>query len=188
MRRILITLAALAAVTSIADAQEPSFQPEIRPFIGAFVPTGSQRDDFRDATTLGLQGAIEFSKYFHVVATMGWTHGHAKFALADDLTYIWNYDAGAEFNALMNVGQDWLWRPFVGLGAGGRTYDYRADNVDGRTCTAAYAAVGTELQRRWLALRAEGRDYVNCFTSPLTGKKSTRNDVMLTLGVALHVW
>jgi hypothetical protein len=184
---IIAGFAAIAAARPLA-AQDDLFTAELRPFVGAFVPIGKQGDDFRSATMLGGQAAIELSRYAHFVTSVSWTYGHARFSgLADDLTFIWQYDAGAEFNLIGELTTDWVWRPFVGIGGGGRTYDYRAKGVDTRTCTAGYGAVGSELERGNIAVRFEARDYVTCFESPLTGRKSTRTDLGLTLGFAYHL-
>ena len=189
MRYGIIAIAALLALGSAANAQEDAaMRPEIRTFLGALIPTGDHRDDFKSATTLGVQGAIELSKYAHVVGSFAWSNGHAKFAsLSDDLTNVWHYDVGGEFNAYYDTDL-FVVRPFFGLGVGGRTYDYAASGQESRTCTTGYGALGAELQVGSVAVRTEGRDYINCFQSPISGRKSTRNDVMLTLGFAYHLW
>lgn len=187
MRFRLIALAAVVAIAPLS-AQDASVRPEIRPFVGALIPTGDHRSDFRTATTLGMQGALELSKYMHVVGTVAWTHGHTKFsAFSDDVTHVWHYDAGAEFNAYYDAG-GMLFRPFLGFGIGARTYDYKQVNQDSRTCSAGYAAIGSEFQVGSFGLRTEARDYLNCFRSPIDGRRSPRNDVMLTVGLAYHLW
>jgi hypothetical protein len=180
--------AALVSATAV-QAQEPAaLRPEIRPFVGAYIPAGALRNDFKAATMLGAQAALEVSDYVHFLGTVAWTHGHNKFAgFSKDLTYIWQYDVGVELNLIQEVGSSWWFRPFVGVGGGGRTYDYRAEEVGTRTCTAGYAALGTEMQRRNIAFRLEGRDYLTCFESPMTAKKTTRNDFGLAFGLAYHI-
>jgi len=124
----------------------------------------------------------------HVVGTVGWTHGHNKYAaFSDELTYICQYDLGAEFNLTRELGPSWTLKPFLGFGAGGRTYDDNAVNVGTTTCTAGYSALGSELQKG-VAFWFEARNYFTCFESPITAKKKTRNDVGLAFGVAYHVW
>jgi hypothetical protein len=188
MRYTRFALAALVLAQTLPAQRIDSFGPEIRPFVGAFVPTGGLRNDFKTATMVGAQAAWEWNDYVHLVSSLSWTHGHAKFAaLSEDVTEIWQFDVGGEFNAMHELGAQWLFRPFVGLGAGGRTYDYHALGVGTKTCTAAYGALGLEFQRSAVAFRAEGRNYATCFESPITGKKVTRNDVGLMLGFAYHV-
>ena len=182
----LVTAAVLVAHPLGAQGGE-LFDAELRPFIGAYVPAGEQRNSFRSATMLGIQAAVELSRWAHFVSNVSWTHAHAKLAaLSNDVTYIWQYDAGTEFNLLYAMDEDWLFRPFAGVGVGGRTYAYRAKGIGDRTCTAGYGAGGAEFQHVDLALRVESRAYVSCYESPLTGAKRTRNDFALTFGVAYH--
>lgn len=188
MRTILLVPAAMLAAATL-HAQERSRTPsaEIRPFAGVFVPVGAQRSDFKSASLVGGQGAIELNRHVHALATVGWTRGHNKF-YSDDLTHIWQYDVGAEFNLVRQIGYGWLFRPFVGTGAGGRTYDYKSSGAGSTTCLAGYGTLGSELQRNVVALRAEARNYLSCFESPTSGKKHTRNDLALSIGLAYHLW
>lgn len=187
MKGYRVILAALF-VTSTAAAQE-RIRPEIRPFVAAYLPAGALRNDFKSSKTLGAQAALEISPFMHVLGTIGWTHGHNKYmAFSKDLTYIWHYDVGAEFNITREWVPSWLIKPFVGAGAGGRTYDYKAENVGASTCTTGYTSLGSELQKGVVALRFEARNYFTCFKSPLASEKKTRNDVGLAFGVAYHVW
>jgi hypothetical protein len=183
-----ILIAAVVAAAPTLPAQQVAFfGPEVRPFIAAYLPEGGLGNDFKSATTLGAQAAYELSPNFHVLGSLGWTHGHNTYAaLDDDRTWIWQYDVGAELNLVRKLGDQWLLRPFGGLGAGGRTYDYRASSVGKNTCATGYASAGTELQRGILAWRFEGRGYLACFESPITGKKQTRNDYSLAFGAAWH--
>jgi hypothetical protein len=184
------TLSAFAALTISASAQTTGVTPgfEIRSFAGAFVPTGDMRNDFKTATTVGAQVAHEFSEHMHLLGSIAWTHGHNKFAnLTDDRTFIWQYDAGVELNLVREINDEWLFRPLIGAGVGARTYDYAAAGVGSNTCSAGYASVGSELQRGTVAVRLDARDYLNCFKSPFTGVKKTRNDVGLTLGLVYHI-
>jgi hypothetical protein len=188
MRTRMLTAAVLMVGSALgAQVTAPPLTPELRPFVGAYVPTGAMRDDFKAATMLGAQVALEVNRNFHVLGTAGWAHGHNKFGLGSDRTNIWQYDAGVEANLVRSLAATWLFRPFVGVGAGGRTYDYRVDGVKTQTCTAGYGTVGSELQTGAVALRVEARDYLTCFKSPLTGKNRTRNDLGLSLGVAYHL-
>jgi hypothetical protein len=173
-----------AAVSGQERWRQPS--GELRPFAGVFVPVGAQRSNFKSATMVGIQGAVEVNRYVHGVASVGWTHGHNRF-FVEDVTHIWQYDVGAELNAVSEMGWGWYFRPFVGAGAGGRTYDYRGVDANSTSCTAGYGSVGAEVQHNMVAFRAEARDYLSCFQSPITTLKRTRNDVGLTVGIAYHL-
>lgn len=189
MRSRMLLAAGLLLSASTVGAQDAPrrLTPEIRPFVGVFVPTGGLRDAFKSATTLGAQGAFELTRNVHLLGSVGWTHGHSKLVRGNDLTHIWQYDVGAEGNLVREMGGGWLFRPFLGAGAGARTYDYRAPGVGSRTCTAGYGSLGTEFQTGAMALRLEGRNYLSCYRAPLTGRNTTRSDLGLSLGVAYHL-
>lgn len=187
MKKLTFTLAALVTSAMVASAQEPGVRPEIRPFVGMYIPTGDQRDLFDDAAMFGVQGALELRPSFHLLGTFGWAPGQAKYAVPEDNVQILQYDAGLELNMVRALGENWLFKPFLGLGAGARTYLYEADNLKNRTCAAGYGALGAEFEFNRAAIRFEGRDNVFCFRSPLPDIKSkTRNDVGLSLGLAYH--
>ena len=178
----------LAAPMGAQTTARPTSGPEFRTFVGAFVPTGDQRSDFKDATLLGAQIAQEFSPWAHVLGSFSWTNSSNKFAtLNDHGTNIWQYDVGAEINSLHNITNEWFLRPFIGAGIGARTYDYKAASAPTKTCTSGYGSAGMEFQRFDGAIRLDVRDYLNCFENPITAKKSTRNDLGFSLGLVYHL-
>jgi hypothetical protein len=187
MKKLTVMIAALAATALAAQAQEPGLKPEIRPFVGMYVPTGDQRDLFENAAMYGLQAALEVRPNFHVLGTFGWVPTQTKYAAASDQAWILQYDAGMELDMVRPLGESWLWKPFLGLGAGARTYRYDDDDLGNQTCAAGYVALGTEFQYGRTAIRFEGRDNFYCYKSPLPNIDSkTRNDVGLSLGLAYH--
>jgi hypothetical protein len=183
-----MAIAAILLWSTTLPAQDRWRQPaaEVRPYAGVFLPVGALEADFKSATMVGVQGAVELNRHVHGVANVGWTHGHNRI-FTSDVTHIWQYDVGAEFNLVKPMGWDWYFRPFMGLGAGGRTYDYRRVAEKTTSCTAGYGSIGAEIQRNDVAFRAEARDYLTCFESPISGRKNTRNDIGLTFGLAYHV-
>ena len=189
MRYLAIGLitAALAAAPHLRAQQSTTVGAfEMRPVVGMFIPTGSMRNDFRDAMLVGFQGGFEFSSDIHVLLGGFWSRNDTHFrALPSRTADIWQFDAGAEFNLIKPMGRGWLFRPFLGGGAGLRTYDYEA--MGSNTCLAGYAAAGAEAQRFEGAIRMEARNYVTCYESPLTGSKKTRNDLGISLGFVYHV-
>ncbi len=181
----------LLGATSRIGAQqtETDLAMEVRPLVGVLIATGDRRKEFKDATTAGVEGAYERSSRFHLVVSVAWTHGHAKFgSLNNDLTHVWHYDAGFEVNALRHVDSTWLFRPFVGAGLGLRSYEYTATGMGSSMCNSGYGTAGAELQRHRIALRFEGRDYLSCFQSPITAEKRTVNDIRLSFGIAIHLF
>ena len=78
--------------------------------------------------------------------------------------------------------------PFVGLGLGGRTYDYRdLDAVDSKSNFVGYGALGGELGIGRVGVRLEARDNISGF-KPLTGDgdTKTRNDVTVAAGFTIR--
>ena len=188
-KTFVVTAALLVLGSTFASAQRASSPAvEVRPFAAAWVPMGAMREDFRDATTIGGQGAIELSDNWHMVGTVGWTYGKNRFAaIAKERTYIIHYDVGAEANLLYELANSWLVKPFGGLGVGARSYDYGVAAIGTMTCTSGYGGIGTELQRSVIALRVEARQYASCFESPVTGTKKTRTDGLYAIGFAYHI-
>lgn len=189
MRLHVASVAALLALVAVSPAgAQQRVRPEIRPFVGAYLPTGTLRDHFKTATTVGTQVAFEMSRNFHILGTVGWTNGHNKFAaMTNDATYIWQYDAGVELNLVQEFGDGWLFRPLIGAGGGARTYDYQEETVGTKTFAAGYGALGAELEKGVLAFRLEGRAYMTSFESPITAVKKTRNDIGVSFGLAYHL-
>jgi hypothetical protein len=187
MRRYLAVLAVLAVTVSAAPAQETVMRPEVRPFVGMYIPTGTQRDLFDDAAMFGVQAALELRPSFHLLGTFGYVPGQSKYTTLKNDVQILQYDAGFELNMVRALGNAWLFKPFLGLGGGARTYLYDNDALTNRTCAAGYGALGMEFEINRAALRLEGRDNVFCFRSALPNVKSkTRNDVVFALGLAYH--
>lgn len=185
-----IAVAGLLVAMSASQAQESQpIRLEVRPFAGRYLPTGTQGEDFKPAPTFGLQGALELSSNFHVLASLGWTDGQSKIgALIADGTQMLQYDLGLEVNGMRELGTHYLLRPFAGVGAGARRYSYKEPGIAASTSPAGYGAVGSELQRGSVALRLEARGYVSRFTMPLNPEKHFRNDMSVMFGLAYHIF
>lgn len=182
-----LIVTALAAIPQVRAQQSTTVGAfELRPMVGAFVPTGGMRNDFRDGVLVGAQGGFEFTEKVHLILGGFWSPNTTHFrTLSSRDADIWQFDAGAEFNLIKPMGRAWFFRPFAGAGAGIRTYDFKG--AGGNTCTAGYAALGAEAQRFEGAFRLEMRDNVTCFESPTTGMRTTRNDIGISFGFVYHV-
>lgn len=123
-----VAAALLTAVTALS-AQEPRAKPELRPFVGASIPTGTQRDLFNDAPIFGLQGAVELKPTLHLVGTFGWVPGQNAYVLTRDNVNIFQYDVGLERSMVRPLGGNWQFRPYVGISGGAPTYAYQADQL-----------------------------------------------------------
>jgi len=189
MRRTLILLAAVLALQApIVQAQ---VTPEVRPFAGAYIPTGDQADVLKSSFLVGIQAAVEVNEALHLLGTFGYaTPRPDRPAIGNDV-HIYQYDVGAELFRIIPFSDDrWSFRPFAGAGLGARTHDFKdRSDTDAQTYFAGYGALGAEIQHRRVALRIEARDYVTRFKGLLGNEAAVaRNDVMLGAGVAFHVW
>ena len=75
--RTAIAKAAMLAVaaltlTTTANAQQINTRFEVRPFVGALVPTGDNREVFKDAFLTGFSPAYRVQEHVAVVGTFGW--------------------------------------------------------------------------------------------------------------------
>jgi hypothetical protein len=187
MKSVAVVLALLVAVATALPAQARKSTPEIRAFAGALIETGAQHDLFSDAPMFGLEGAMELRPTVHMVASFGWAPTQATYPFVNNNVSIFQYTLGIEAGLARPVYGERTFKPFLSLGAGGRTYAYAEPSVSDKTCTAGYGAAGAELQVAATAVRLEFRDNVYCYESPIAGQSTeTRNDIGLAVGVVHH--
>lgn len=189
----------LAAATGLAllifagpvAAQAPSpggGAIELRPYVGAFIPTGDQRDLLQDGVFAGLQASYRILPQLAITGTLGWSPSEDRITSGRPTLDVYQYDLGAEARASgWKRGETWEFTPFAGLGVGGRTYDYRDLGVGSTTNIAGYGALGGEFGFGRIGVRLEARDYVSGF-KPLTGSgdSETRNDVTIAAGLTVR--
>jgi hypothetical protein len=188
VRRVL-TAAALftaAAAAQPAGAQTSGIGLELRPFVGAYIPTGDQRDFVKDAVLVGGEASWRVIPAFALTGTFAWSPSKDRLTAGDQTLDIFQYDVGGELRvpSAYGVGFAQL-TPFVGLGIGGRTYSYRDLDVSSKSNVDGYGALGGDIGFGPIALRIEARDYVSQF-KPLVGggDTKTRNDIGLAAGVS----
>jgi hypothetical protein len=186
-RRTLAAASLLLAAAS-ADAQPSAARGEVRPFVGAYIPTGDQRDQLRDAVFVGAQAAYRVVPQLAITGTFAWSPTKDRFTRGDETIDLFTYDVGVEGRAASWLrGTTWDFTPFVGAGLGARTYTYRDLDADGETSFIGYGAAGGELGFGRVGARFEARDYVSRLT-PLAGPgvADTRNEVTLAAGLTVR--
>jgi hypothetical protein len=154
---------------------------------GRLMPTGSQRDVVKRGNLTAAQLWYVVRPGLAITTSFGWTRSRDIASVGDPRLDVFSYDLGVEARAhRWRGGKAVTFSPFVGVGAGGRSYNYRSLNVDARHNLAAYGSVGGELGYWRVRLRLEVRDYVTGFKPLLGGGASARrNDVALMVGFRL---
>jgi hypothetical protein len=189
-RAALASLALATLVASPRDAAAQATTPtrnswELIASSGALVPTGAQRGVLEDAALSTAQLSYVIRSRWAVTTMFGWARSRDLVAAGAPKLDVFTWDAGAEARAPR-------WRekgalaltPFAGMGAGTRSFNHRALDVDATHDVAGYGAVGGELGMGRVQLRVEVRDYVTGFR-PLTGggRVEARNDVVAMVGL-----
>ena len=157
---------------------------------GTIVPTGTQRDAIKRGDVTAAQLAYVIRPSFAITASVGWARTRDVASVGDPKLDMFTYDIGGEVRAnQLLAGKTLSFSPFAGVGAGGRSYNYRSLAVDATHNLAAYGSAGGEVGiGRRVKLRIEARDYLTGF-KPLDGRvgNETRNDVSVMMGLRLKV-
>src|SRR5205823_6118477 len=179
---ILVLTLLLAGAKLLAQDTPGSSRGVFRPIVGAYVPTGDQRDCLKDAVLVGAQAAWNANANLSVTGSFGWAPSKDKITPGDQTVDAFQYDVGLELRPSTPTLA--LTTPFIGGGIGGRTYSYRGYSVDSKTNFDGYGALGFDVISGPIDIRVEGRDYVSRF-QPLTGggDTKTRNDLALFAGL-----
>lgn len=188
----------LTAATRAAEAQTPSAEnadafasPAKKPaweFLvssGSIAPTGGQRDAIKRSNLTVAQLSYVVRPPLALTASIGWARSRDIATVGDPRLDVFTYDLGAEFRAPgWSTGHEVTFRPFTGVGAGARSYNYRSLEVDARHNVSGYVAAGGEFGFKRVGLRLEVRDYVSGF-KPLAGggTATTGNDVVVMAGL-----
>lgn len=159
---------------------------EFRVISGTLVPTGAQRDAVKRGNLNVAQFSRALRPHIAITASAGWARTRDLATAGDRKLNVFTYDLGGELRATRSLRRNAVTlRPFAGIGAGARSYDYRGANVDARHNVSGYASVGGELGLGRVGLRIEARNYVSGFKS-LDGGSATdiRNDVVVMVGLS----
>ena len=154
---------------------------------GALVPTGVQRLSVARGELTTAQLSYLVRSNVAVTTSLGWTRSRDIVAAGQPTLDVFTYDVGTELRApSWTDGDRWSFMPFVGAGAGGRSYSYRSQSTESTHNLAGYASVGGEVGYARVRLRVEARDYVTGFKAlGGVGARGTRNDVALLVGLRI---
>jgi hypothetical protein len=187
-----LTLAAfslfVASDAAKAQSSEPDKSFQVRVTSGSFAPTGSQRDALESAHVTAAQISWLIRPSLAITGSFSWARSKDLTLTDTPKLDVFTSDLGVETRAVKLFANGPISiRPFAGVGAGMRSYDYRKLAVEGTHNLAGYAAVGAELGLGRVGVRLEARDYVSGF-KPLAGigTSDTRNDVVITAAVSLN--
>lgn len=154
---------------------------EVRVASGAMMPTGDQRQVLRSGSLSVAQIAWVPQPSLAVTASFGWAKSRDLGTVGSPKLLAYAADLGVEARPIRWVtGGRMTFSPFIGLGAGSRSYDYRAQQTDATHNLAGYGSVGGELGVGRVGLRVEARSYLSGF-KPLTGTGGSyvRGDVFV---------
>ena len=182
---LLLSLSALALSPAVSHAQDDRTGAlAMHVLLGGFVPTGALRGTVSNGYAIGAQIGMAITPRIATVATAFVIQTKYRAANVVEVTLV-QYDAGLEFTPGAPHASTHRVVPFVGLGAGGRTFDFRDAGMASRTYPAAYVAAGSEVRLHRLTLRMEARGYA--FRQELdAGVSVTRTDVTGLVGLAVH--
>jgi hypothetical protein len=189
--RTALTAIALIASTQTSAAQTsptPASAWELRFTSGAFVPTGAQRNFLEDAQVSAAQLSWVVRPSLAVTGTFGWARSRDLASVDTPKLDVFSSDVGIELRGAERFADRAVtFKPFAGLGAGARSYNYRNLDVTATNNLAGYGTVGGELGIGRVGLRLEVRDYATGF-KPLvgTGVSDSRNDIMMMLGLRFN--
>jgi Outer membrane protein beta-barrel domain len=182
MEKLVTAVAILAAVAGgpvLAQEEEPARRFQMRPYAGAFVPVGDQRDVLDDAVLVGMAVSYDVHPNLAVVGSFGWaaSRGTAGATKAEDLDVL-QYDVGVASQLPIETVSGVTLKPFVGVGVGARTYDYRDLDVDSETDVVGYVSLGASLEYREVSLGFALRDCFSEYDGIGTEETAaTRNDL-----------
>jgi len=175
-------------LTRAASAQTAAPKAwEFRITSGAFVPTGDQRNTLDNAQMSAAQLSWVIRPSLAVTGTFAWARSRDVATANSPKLDVFSSDLGVEARGSQLFAKHAVTlNPFVGIGAGARSYNYRKLDVDATNNLAGYGAIGGELGIKRVGLRLEVRDYAAGF-KPLvgTGSSHVRNDVVMMAGIRI---
>ena len=177
-------LGIILSAPHIAAAQSVSGKPakvEFRVAGGGLVATGAQRNSLTDAQFTAAQLSWLVRPSLAITGTFGWARSRDVASVDSPKLDVFTSDLGIEARPTQwNLSRAMTFSPFIGAGAGARSYNYRNLHVDATNNLAGYATVGGEIGVGRVGVRIEARDYATGFKPLINrGSSDTRNDVVI---------
>lgn len=168
--------------------------PDVRRFslhglLGVFAPVGDHRSTIEGGFAIGAQIGVGVQPSLALVGGALLIQTGYRQPQSGDVT-VGQFDLGVELTPFARLASTHAARrrvtPFVGLGAGVRTYDLRDNTTGTRAYLSGYGAIGAELGVARAGLRIEARDYLS--RDEREGMMTTgwRNDMFVLFGLAYH--
>ncbi len=188
MRRpVLVALSVVVALASALPARAEGLgdRLEIAPFVGAWLPIASGRDEFKDAVLSGIQVVYDLHPNLALVGAFSWAGSGAQRLAGADVD-MFQFDLGARLQQPIELDTALTLRPFVGLGAGLRTMHFRDSQYTGGDDFVGYASSGVEVGYRAFVLGLTGRYEFSNVPARSIGVRNTWSDVQLLTSAGLR--
>ena len=123
---VLLISSAPSAVAQASPSRSEGGKWELRFTSGAFVPTGDQRNVLEDAQVTGAQLAWVVRPSLAITGALAWARSRDIATTGAPKLDVFSSDLGVEARpARWVAGRAVTFSPFVGMGAGVRSYNYR---------------------------------------------------------------
>ena len=185
MRLFIIVALLVFSTTAFAQIKPGTFN--VGPLVGGFLFEGNQ-DLNNGSPVLGLRGGYDFTKNWGVEAIFNWVptrYNYGYFVSRSQIdwvgdsvfTNVYNYRIEGIYN--FDLFPDKRFVPFVAVGIGGQSIDYRGSDKENRTHFVADYGIGLKyFVTESIALRGDIRH--------LLAVGSLYNDLEATLGIAFY--
>ncbi len=144
--------------------------------------------EFKDQFTLGLDVGVRINERYGIEAFFSWlpTELSAESGINRPVD-VDGYMYGLTF--LYHFNPDVRFKPFVGFGLGGDTYDYAIEGWDSETEFMGNVVVGANVPLTdRLAWRLEARDCIMWHDAAISGSSAkAQNDLMLLTGLTFRI-
>jgi hypothetical protein len=163
-----------------------------RLLFGAVSPVGGLKDWYAAGGLAGVQASWSLNENFAATGTTYWANaasrrrdGHPSQAVG------WNLDVGVEGHSPRFGFQNAKWdvKPFVGIGAGTRSYSFPTTVQGSTTGWGGYASLGADFWRHEgrFGLRTELRGYRASYTDVQQSiPRATGTDLVALLGLSIR--